>query len=153
MVDPKEEEKRKKDEAKQIAKEQKKAEARARAEELKNDPVHKARSFAEKLNQDIAKAKALTTKMSGLDQAYVGPFLQAILLDQQEMDALYIDLQKAINEKSVDNMRDAMDKTNAMLALHQKRFRMAQGQVKEMQRMEREDEDAKSSVGSRRTPK
>jgi len=139
----KEQDKKRKDDEKAAACEKKKAEQRARQEELKNDPVHKARSFADKLNTDIGKAKSIITKLAGLDETLFGSAVQALSADLVKMETHYADLQKNITAACLDGMRAAMEATNDTVANHAKRIRIVTSQLKEFEKLEREAQDGK----------
>ena len=79
-----------------------------------------------------------------------GEYVKALTKDQEDMDVMYGDLQKAVVAKDIDAMRTTMELVNKFLNHHQKRFRLAQGQVKELEKIDKEQEknkDDQQSIG------
>lgn len=126
--------------------EQRKAEARAKAEQLKSDPIYKAKTFGRKLLGDISQVKELIGRLQRCELAQ--QYVTALRKDEAEMDKSYAEIQDAMNTKDLARLKTVMESTKQMVEQHQKRFRLARGQVLELEKMEKE-EGTKDDKGSK----
>lgn len=144
-----EQEKKKREEEEKAAKrEQKKAELKAKAEELKNDPLYKARAFGKSLLGDILQVKALVARLHGCGEL-AETYVRALAKDEEEMDKMYSELQTAITARDVVKVKSLTESIREFVEVHSKRFRLARGQVLELEKMEKEKDSAsKGSSGT-----
>jgi hypothetical protein len=139
--------KRKEEEDKQERQRVKKEELRQRREEQKNDPIFKAKAFGKSLLQTCAEAKALVARLracTGLEVA--DNYIKRLLNDETVLDKLYQELQASINEKDMTKVKKAMDLASKAVGEHHVRYRLARGQVMEMEKIAKEKEDNGSTA-------
>jgi hypothetical protein len=131
------EEKLKKEEQKR----KKKEEAERRREEQKGDPIFQAKQFGKQLLNDIVQCKELVGRLAKCGEL-AAEYVKALSSDEGALDKSYNALQVAINAKDMELLAEVMKQTVELATEHHKRFRMAKGQVQELEKMEKEKEKA-----------
>ena len=127
----------------------KKEAAQKKLEEQKADPLFQAKAFCKNLLGTISDCKTMIGRLRGctdIDGAEV--YVQSLSKDEKEMDEAFQKIQADINVKDIVKLKAPMSAAAAIVTAHHKRFRLARGQVQEIEKMQKEQEADKSSQAS-----